>query len=381
MPGSSVSADVTEVFLTGTGLYTPPNAISNEELVESFNQFVDLHNAEHADAIAAGEMPALAHSSAEFIEKASGIRSRYVVNKDGVLDPHRMTPNISERSNEEPSVMCEMALIAARQALETAGLQASDLDAVICAASNMQRAYPAMAVEIQSALGAGGFAFDMNVACSSATFGLQQARDAIRSGSAKNVLVVNPEICTGHLNFRDRDSHFIFGDVCTAMILSDRPGPSPSNFKVLDSRLQTMFSNNIRNNFGFLNRGDEEGIGKADKLFVQEGRKVFKEVCPAVATQISEQLSSLEMLPTDLKRLWLHQANLNMNVLIAKRVLGRDATTEEAPVILDEYANTSSAGSVIAFHKYHADLAPGELGVLCSFGAGYSIGSVILERC
>ncbi|MFT4874448.1 beta-ketoacyl-ACP synthase III [Congregibacter sp.] len=381
MPGSPVSADSREVFLTATGLYTPPNSISNEELVESYNQYVDLHNAEHADAIVAGEIPALSHSSAEFIEKASGIRSRYVVDKDGVLDPHRMTPHISERSNEEPSVMCEMALVAARQALDTAGLEASELDAVICAASNMQRAYPAMAVEIQSALGSGGYAFDMNVACSSATFGLQQARDAIRSGSAKNVLIVNPEICTGHLNFRDRDSHFIFGDVCTAMVISDRPGPSQSNFKVLDSRLQTMFSNNIRNNFGFLNRGAEEGIGDVDKLFVQEGRKVFKEVCPAVATQISEQLAAMDMLPADLKRLWLHQANLNMNVLIAKRVLGRDASIDEAPVILDEYANTSSAGSVIAFHKYHDDFAVGERGVLCSFGAGYSIGSVVLERC
>jgi len=221
----------------------------------------------------------------------------------------------------------------------------------------------------------------MNVACSAATFGLQQARDAIRSGSAKNVLVVNPEICTGHLNFRDRDSHFIFGDVCTAMSITHQPEPSDRNFKVIDSRLQTMFSNNIRNNFGFLNRGDDTAVGKADKLFVQEGRKVFKEVCPAVATQISEQLASLGMQPANVKRLWLHQANLNMNILIAKRVLGREASLEEAPVILDEYANTSSAGSVIAFHKHHKDLTMGERGVLCSFGAGYSIGSVILERC
>ena len=81
-----------------------------------------------------------------------------------------------------------------------------------------------------------------------------------------------------------------------------------------------------------------------------------------------------------LHEMWLHQANLNMNQLIARKVLGRDATEDEAPVILDEYANTSSAGSVIAFHKFSDDLAPGALGMLCSFGAGYSIGSVILEK-
>jgi beta-ketodecanoyl-[acyl-carrier-protein] synthase len=292
-----------------------------------------------------------------------------------------MVPDIPERPNEEPSIMCEMAVAAAAEAMAQAGKTAADIDAVIVAASNMQRAYPAMAVEIQDALGIAGYGFDMNVACSSATFGIQQARDAVATGSADCVLMVNPEICTGHLNFRDRDSHFIFGDVCTAVIV-ERAGTATSSeqFLVVDSKLQTLYSNNIRNNFGFLNRADESGIGKPDKLFVQEGRKVFKEVCPAVAAQISGQLEKLRISPREIRRLWLHQANLSMNQLISKRVLGRDATGEEAPTILDEYANTSSAGSVIAFHKTRADFQPGEIGVLCSFDAGYSIGSVILKK-
>ena len=273
----ATSNTVAEVYLTGTGLFTPPDSISNEELVASYNAYVDLDNEANSAAIEAGDQAPLAYSSVEFIEKASGIKSRHVINKSGILDPTRMAPRIPDRSNDEPSVMCEMAVAAASDALEAAGLTSEDIDAVFCAASNMQRAYPAMAVEIQAALGIGGYAFDMNVACSSATFGLQQGRDAIRSGSARNVLIVNPEICTGHLNFRDRDSHFIFGDVCTAMVLSDQPGPGGDNFRIIDSRLQTMFSNNIRNNFGFLNRADESGVGKADKLFVQEGRKVFKD--------------------------------------------------------------------------------------------------------
>lgn len=84
--------------------------------------------------------------------------------------------------------------------------------------------------------------------------------------------------------------------------------------------------------------------------------------------------------PERLRRMWLHQANINMNELIARRVLGRDPVPGEAPNILDEYANTSSAGSVIAFHKHNADLKSGDLGLLCSFGAGYSAGSVILKK-
>ena len=367
--------------ITGSGLFTPAESISNEELVASFNAWVDLYNADNSEAIAAGDVEAKTHSSAEFIEKASGIKSRYVINKAGILDPERMVPEIPERHNDEPSVMCEIACRAAEQAMDEAGVGASDLDAVIVAASNMQRAYPAMAIEVQSALGASGFAFDMNVACSSATFGIQQASDAVKSGSAAHVLVVNPEICTGHLNFRDRDSHFIFGDVATAVVVEgDATAANGAGWDILDTRLQTLFSNNIRNNFGFLNRADERGIGQTDKLFIQEGRKVFKEVCPAVAEQITSQLADMNIAADDLKRIWLHQANQNMNDLIARKVFGREPSEEESPTILDEYANTSSAGSIIAFNKHSADLTSGDLAVLCSFGAGYSIGSILLRR-
>ncbi len=370
----------TPVRIIATGLFTPPNAISNEELVESFNAYVAEFNAENAAAIEAGEMEPLSPSSAEFIEKASGIKSRFVLNKDGILDTKKMRPSLPERPNEELSVMAEMGVIAAREALKSADLTADDIDAVICAASNMQRAYPAMAVEVQSALGVGGFAFDMNVACASAAFGVEAGMGLIRNG-AKRVLMVNPEICSGHLNFRDRDSHFIFGDVATAMILERAEGePTGEAWDILDTRMKTVFSNNIRNNFGFLNRAAPEGVGQKDKLFVQEGRKVFKDVVPMVGEMISEQIAENGLEATQLRRMWLHQANLNMNVLIAKKVLGRDATLDDAPVVLDRYANTSSAGSIISFHLHRDGVEKGEYGVICGFGAGYSAGSVLVKR-
>ncbi len=368
-------------IITGTGLYTPPASITNEELVASFNQYVELHNERHAAEIASGDVEALQPSSVEFIEKASGIRSRHVMDKDGILDPERMCPRLPDRSNDEYSIQCDMSVIAARQALEQAGRSASDVDAVIVACSNLQRAYPAVAIEVQEALGIDGFAYDMNVACSSATFGIQAAANAVENGTANAVLVVSPEICSGHLNFRDRDSHFIFGDACTAVLVErDDQVADGQGFEILGTRLKTKFSNNIRNNFGFLNRGDESGIGKPDKLFVQQGRKVFKEVSPMVAELIVSHLESLSLGADDLRRMWLHQANLNMNQLISKRVLGREATVEEAPVILDEYANTSSAGSIIAYHQHKDDFGAGDLGVICSFGAGYSIGSVVIRK-
>lgn len=371
-----------DVVISGTGLWTPPLSISNDELVASFNQYVQRYNAEHADAIASGELEPLEVSNAEFIEKASGIKSRHVIDKEGILDPTRLCPRIAERADDEVSVQAEMAIKAIHKALQQAGRQVADVDAILVACSNMTRAYPAVSVEVQHYLGMErGWAYDMNVACSSATFGIQAAVDSIRNGSADCVVVVNPEICSAHLAWQDRDCHFIFGDVATAIVLerADRASAA-TQWQVLGTRLQTRFSSNIRNNFGFLNRCDERGVGARDKLFYQEGRKVFKEVCPMVAEQIVDHLGSLSLTPAALKRMWLHQANLSMNELIAKRVLGRPVDRVEAPVILDEYANTSSAGSIVAFHRYRDDLAVGDHGVICSFGAGYSIGSVIVER-
>ncbi|MFG0350028.1 beta-ketoacyl-ACP synthase III [Pseudomonas sp. zbq_5] len=369
------------VVISGTGLYTPAQSISNEELVASFNAWSQQFNQDNAAAIERGEVEAAPLSDAAFIEKASGIKSRFVMDKAGILDPQRMKPRLPERSNDEPSVLCEMAVAAARQALERAGRTAADVDGVIVACSNLQRPYPAIAIEVQQALGVQGFAFDMNVACSSATFGIQTAANSVALGQARAVLMVNPEVCTGHLNFRDRDSHFIFGDAATAVLLecADQ-ATSAHQFDIVSSKLWTEFSNNIRNNFGFLNRAAEEGEGAADKLFIQEGRKVFREVCPKVAELIGEHLQENGLQPGDVKRFWLHQANLSMNQLIVKKLVGREVSEEEAPVILDRYANTSSAGSVIAFHLYQDDLAKGSLGVLSSFGAGYSIGSVILRK-
>nr|WP_314876003.1 beta-ketoacyl-ACP synthase III [uncultured Pseudomonas sp.] len=369
------------VVISGTGLFTPAQSISNEELVESFNTWVQQFNVENADAIERGEVEAQAESNAAFIEKASGIKSRFVMDKAGILDPQRMKPLLPERSNEEQSILCEMAVSAALMALERAGRTAADVDGVIVACSNLQRPYPAIAIEVQAALGIQGFAFDMNVACSSATFGIQTAANSVQLGQARAVLMVNPEVCTAHLNFRDRDSHFIFGDGATAVLIERADlATSAHQFEIVSSKLLTQFSNNIRNNFGFLNRTAEDGEGAADKLFVQEGRKVFREVCPMVAELIAQHLAENDLQASDVRRFWLHQANLSMNHLIVKKLVGHEVAEEDAPVILDRYANTSSAGSVIALHLYQDDLHKGALGVLSSFGAGYSIGSVILRK-
>ncbi|WP_299705426.1 beta-ketoacyl-ACP synthase III [uncultured Tateyamaria sp.] len=367
--------------ITGTGVFTPEQSISNAELVEAFNAYADLYNAEHADEIAAGEVEAKDHSSEEFIIKASGIERRYVMDKSGVLDPKVMHPLLRQRSDDEPSIMAEMAVDAANKALTQAGKTAADVDAVICAASNLERAYPAVAIEIQELLGVQGFAFDMNVACSSATFGIQAAADMVRSGSIRSALVVNPEICSAHLEWRDRDCHFIFGDVATATLIERAEDATGAYFEIKSTRCGTAFSNNIRNNNGYLRRSRPDGLAdRRDMQFMQNGRKVFKEVLPMVSQHIANHMGDEGVEAADLKRLWLHQANKTMNDFIGKKVLGRTPEPGEQPNILQDYANTSSAGSIIAFSKYSGDLDDGDKGIICSFGAGYSVGSVLVER-
>ncbi len=370
----------TGIAISGSGTFFPETVVQNDELCAAFNEFVRRENAKNAEAIAAGTMQPLAESSPEFVLKASGIRERHLVDKTGILDPDRMHPNIPQRPDSELSLQAEMAVKAAEQALERAGRCGEDIDMVILATANLQRLYPSMGIEVQNAIGARGFAYDLTVGCSSGTFPIQIATDALRTGNATCALVVNPEIMCGHANWRDRDSHFIFGDAATALVLEPVERARPGAFEILSTRLMSKFSNTIRNNGGYLTRCDPATMNDPDKLFYQQGRKVFKDVVPLASHFMVSHLESLGYEPKRVSRFWLHQANVNMNEAIVRRMLGEEPTLEKAPIVLDRYANTASTGSIIAFDHYHDDLAPGALGVLCSFGAGYSIGSVILRR-
>ncbi len=369
-------------YLTGSGVWHPPQALSNEELCAAFNEFVRLDNETHADEIRTGTRQPLEESSAAFIEKASGIRQRYVHDRSGLLDPRRMCPNVPDRADDELSVQAEYAVRAAERALANAGRAGSDVDLVILGCSNLQRLYPAIAIEVQAALGASGYAFDIAVGCSSATFAVQLASEAVQLGKSRCALVVAPEMTTGHMNWRDRDSHFIFGDASVAVVIEPSSAARPGAWEIVSTRALSKWSSNIRNNGGYLNRCDPERSRgpEGDKLFTQQGRRVFKDVVPMATKFIGDHLAEQGIATTAIQRYWLHQANQTMNELIARRLLGRDAERLEAPLILGEYGNTASAGSLIAFSKYSDDLPRGSLGVIASFGAGYSLGSVLLRR-
>jgi beta-ketodecanoyl-[acyl-carrier-protein] synthase len=368
------------VFISGIGVEIPPASISNEELVESFNIWVDEENLQRR----AHSQPLLERSDNEFIVYASGVKNRHVLEREGILDPDRMAPRISPRGDEDVSVMAEFGLKAARKAIADAGIEAASLDCIICSASHLQRPYPAIAIEIQKELGANGLAFDMGLGCSSAAAGLHLAVNLVRTGAHRRVLVVTPEIISGHLNFRDRQTHFIFGDAAVAIVVDalDEGEHRPGRFEVLATRGWTQFSNNIRSNFGFLSRltGDDPlTLPMADNMIHQVGNKVFKEVTVAAAHFIKDFLRDNGLSPADIRRYWLHQANSRMNAMILKLTLGEEADFDRAPVVLDRIGNTAAAGAIVALEENHRDMKPGDTGLLCAFGAGYSIGGAILR--
>lgn len=373
-------SDVKKIVISGSGVYSPPDSISNEELVSSFNLYAARFNQSREEEISAGKIEPLKESTPEFISRVSGIKSRYVVNKSGILDPEIMRPRIREYSDEGVSIQARMGEDAGRKALKEAEIPPGDVDALIVACTAVERLYPAVSIEIQNLLGAKGFAFDLQATCSSMPFGIQTARDAILSGSARRALVISPEICTARVSFRDRETHFIFGDAAASVVLERAEDPtSRSAFEILGTKIYTQYADTVSNRFGFLNGVSTDNM-PADNYFRQDGKRLLRDIAPMVSGFILSHLAELGLSASSLKRLWLHQANSHLNKLVCKKVLGREPEYGEAPLILDEFANTSSAGSIIAFDRYKDDFEKGELGLICAFGAGYSAGSVILRK-
>jgi beta-ketodecanoyl-[acyl-carrier-protein] synthase len=371
----------TGTAITGHGVWHPETVLTNEELCAGFNEFVRRDNAKHAAEIAAGKRKPLQESTPEFVVKASGIERRYVEDKTGLVDPERMCPNIPDRPEEALSIQAEYSVNAAKLALDRAGRHGEDIDLVVLGAANLQRLYPAIGIEVQDAIGARGWALDLSLGCSAATGAAIVAAQAVQAGTASCALVVVPELTTGHMNWRERDSHFIFGDASVALVIERADRAKKGSWEILSTRMLSKYSATaIRNNAGYLDRCDPKTQFGDHKLFHQQGRRVFKEVVPLASKFITEHLASIELAPQAVQRFWLHQANRKLNEVVAEWVLGRPATREEAPIILDEYGNTASAGSLIAFSKYSEDLAAGSYGVMCSFGAGYSLGSLLLQR-
>lgn len=366
-------------IIRSTGHYIPEAVITNEELVASYNAWAERFNSDNAAAIAAGDQAEQPLSSVEFIKNASGIERRHVVEKSGILNIDTMTPKIAPRAFEEVAFQAEFAMKAVTPALEKAGVSGADVDGVIVASSAQQRNFPGLACEIQEMIGSSGFSFDLTMACASALYGLHIANGMIQSGQAKRMLVCSPEIMTCINVHSRRDVHFIFGDASSAILVEADDGQE-GGWDVVGTHCQNKYSIALRSDFGFINEAERTVQPDYAPGLDQDGHKVFKDVVGFAPTVARSMMQDIGLEPADVRRTWLHQANIRMVDMIAKRILGRDRTEENAPGILHEYGNTSSSSVVINFEQNSDDMASGEHGVMCAFGAGYGVGAAAVRK-
>ena len=229
---------MSDVHIAGTGIWFPEDIITNDEIVSSFNSYVDNFNNHNKNDIEKGNIEAMEYSSSAFIEKASGIKTRHVIDKKNILDINTMMPRVVHEDESRLSIHAKAGIDAAKKAMDQANVGPDDIDGVILGTSHAARNYPSVAIEIQNELGIQGYAYDMLVGCSSTTFAINNAYSDIASGLANTVLVINPEISTPFVNYAKRDIHFIFGDGCVATVISNNK-KSNNQYKILDRKLIT----------------------------------------------------------------------------------------------------------------------------------------------
>ena len=290
----------------------------------------------------------------------------------------------SRRATEDQlGVQAEMAMPAIVQALAQAGRTGADVDAVIVGCSNLQRAYPAVAIEIQDALGASGWAYDMNVACSSATFSIQAAVDALRNGSASCVVVVNPEITSGHTNFELRDFHFIFGDACTALVLErtadavaddgwddhrDEAGHAvleqhPQRLRVPEQSPRTVSGTRTSWSSG---RTARWCSARCARWSPPTSRRTSRRT--GFERRRRAALLAAPGEPEDEPADRQGRARPCSRPTTRRRPSSTSTPTRARPARSSPSTSTAATSST------------GDVGVICSFGAGYSVGSVIVRR-
>ncbi len=369
---------MTKIVISGSGSFLPENEITNEELVSSFNQYVENYNNKNQQQILNGEFIKIKPSDVNTITRSSGIKKRRVIDKNGILDINHMRPRFIKN---DLSIQSELGLIAARKALMKAKKNPAEINGIIAASTLFERGFPSHAIEIQRALNCEGWAYDMSVACSSSVFAMSAAINAILNDQAECVLVVVPEIYTGQLNFTDRKSHFIFGDGAAAIVLEkdNTCKTIETSFELIDISLKTHFSNNIFNHFGFLNCCHEDK-NNTNNFFNQNGQKVREEIVPLVIDHLKKHLEKLSIDKSIIKRLWLHQANKYINDEIGINILGDSISQKTLPNTLENYGNSGAAGCLIAFDEHQNDLKKNDFCIISAFGAGYAIGSIILKK-
>lgn len=313
--------------ITGTGSYLPEKVVTNDDL----SKIVD--------------------TSDDWIASRTGIRARHVA-----------------ADHEKSS---DLALPAARRALEAAGITAQDLDLIIVATTTPDMTFPSTACVLQAKLGAGGCpAFDVQAVCTGFVYGLSTAELYIRAGKAKRALIVGAETFTRLLDWTDRGTCVLFGDGAGAVVLeaSDTPG-------ILASRLHADGSHT-----GILcvPGAVENGKVTGDPFVRMDGNTVFKIAVKALADVADEVLADAGMTASAIDWFIPHQANIRI-IESAARKLGLGM--ERVVACVARHGNTSAASIPLALDEAVRDgrIRPGQHVLLEGVGGGFTWGAILLR--
>ena len=317
--------------ILGTGSYLPEKILTNKE------------------------MENLVETSDEWIVQRTGIRQRHVAAKD--------------------ETTADMAIEAARRAVEASGLKGEDIDGIIVATSTPDSTFPSVAVKVQAALGVkNGPVFDVQAVCTGFVYGLAVADSLLRTGAAKRLLVIGAEKMTSILNWEDRTTCVLFGDGAGAIVLEAREGNGTLEDQgVLSSHLHA--DGNLRDIL-FVD-GGVSSTQTAGHI-VMEGKEVFRHAVALMADVVNEALTHNNITGSQIDWLVPHQANIRILESTAKKL---GVEMDHVVVTVDRHGNTSAASIPLALDEAVRDgrIHRGNMLLLEALGAGLTWGAALVR--
>lgn len=322
------------VSLAGIGAFVPERCITNDDIAT------------------------LVDTSDEWIQSRTGIKTRHVVSGD--------------------ESVADLAIEAANQALASAGMQGSDVELIIVASSTPDTIYPAVACQVQTAIGANRAAgFDMALACSGFVYGLIVAQQFLKTGMCKTALVIGADIHSRYTNWHDRNTCILFGDGAGAAILTAEKGAA-DNILASDLHLDGTKGMELTLFTQAENCPLVEPKTPVNDFVYMNGREVFKFAVGVVPKSIQEVLDRSGLSIDDVDHVVLHQANIRIMQAMSEKL---NIPEERLIVNLDRFGNTSAASIPIALNEavLQGRVKPGDLLVMCGFGAGLAWGTSIMR--
>jgi 3-oxoacyl-[acyl-carrier-protein] synthase-3 len=314
--------------IVGTGSYLPKKVLSNHDL----ESMVD--------------------TSDQWITERTGIKKRHIVAKD--------------------ETTTDLAVNAARRAMEAANITAADIDLIIVATTTPTRVFPSTASLVQEQLGIHNTcpAFDIQAVCTGFVYGLTVADKFIKSGSVKNALVIGAESLSRIVDWTDRNTCVLFGDGSGAVVLqaSKQPGILSTHIHC-DGRYNQLLQ---------VPTGPGSVLTEDPAYIDMQGNEVFKVAVKTLSSIVDETLKANELNKSDVDWLIPHQANIRIIAATAKKL---SLSMERVVVTVDEHGNTSAASIPLALDTAVRDgrIQPGETILFEAFGGGFTWGSALIQ--